>query len=103
MKIIGSAWIWLLLGLQSVPSVSIVPPGRGVTAACHPGCCCCEGVKAALLGAAMEQADFSLHISPPREDPLESKRARLSTRRSKCRFADSHLPGNRCDLEGKVQ
>ena len=27
MKIIGSAWMWLLLGLQSVPSVSIVPPG----------------------------------------------------------------------------
>ena len=34
------------------------------------------GIKAALFGSALEEADFALHVAPPNENAFESKRVR---------------------------
>ena len=66
-------------------SASFLPPGvflQRTVAAC-PCAFCSAGIKTALLGAAVDQADFAVNILPPTEDPIEIRRVFLQQANTK--------------------
>ena len=72
----GMFLLSLFFSMVPVDSASFLPPGvflQRTVDAC-PCAFCSAGIKTALLGAAVDQADFAVNILPPTEDPIEIQR-----------------------------